>query len=81
MYEGGPGYKPEHSWKCNALLVSQDPVALDYIGWQIIERKRAEMGLKTLKGEDRAPNYIATAADSQHKLGTNDPRRISMLEV
>jgi uncharacterized protein (DUF362 family) len=81
MYEGGPGYKPEHSWKCNALLVSQDPVALDYIGWQIIERKRAEMGLKTLKGEDRAPNYIATAADSQHKLGTNDPRRISTLEV
>ena len=81
MYEGGPGYKPEHSWKCNALLVSQDPVALDYTGWQIIERKRAEMGLKTLKGEDRAPNYIATAADSQHKLGTNDPRRISMLEV
>ena len=73
MYEGGPAYKPEHSWKYNALLVSQDPVALDYTGWQIIERKRAEKGLKTLDAEDRAPHYIATAADKEHRLGTNDP--------
>jgi hypothetical protein len=33
------------------LMVSQDPVALDYTGWQIIERKRAEKGLKTLEGD------------------------------
>jgi uncharacterized protein (DUF362 family) len=81
MYEGGPGYKPEYSWKNNALMVSQDPVALDYTGWQIIERKRAEKGLKTLEGDGRAPRYIATAADAQHRLGTNDPRRISTVEV
>jgi uncharacterized protein (DUF362 family) len=81
MYEGGPGYKPEHSWKCNALLVSQDPVALDYTGWQMIEQKRAGMGLKTLEAEDRAPHYIATAADREHRLGNNDPRRIALVEV
>jgi uncharacterized protein (DUF362 family) len=81
MYEGGPAYKPEHSWHFNGLLVSQDPVALDYTGWQIIERKRAENGLKTLAAEDRAPNYIATAADKEHRLGTCDPRRISVVEV
>jgi uncharacterized protein (DUF362 family) len=80
-YEGGPSYKPEYTWKNNALLVSQDPVALDYTGWQIIERKRAEKGLKTLEGDGRAPHYIATAADAQHRLGTNDPRRISAIEV
>jgi uncharacterized protein (DUF362 family) len=80
-YEGGPGYKPEYSWKNNALIVSQDPVALDYTGWQIIERKRAEKGLKTLEGDGRAPHYIATAADPQHRLGTNDPRRIAVVEV
>ena len=56
-----------------ALLVSQDPVALDYTGWQIIERKRAEMGLKTLEAEQRAPRYIATAADQEHRLGHCDP--------
>jgi len=80
-FEGGPGYKPEYSWKNNALMVSQDPVALDYTGWQIIERKRAEKGLNTLEGEKRAPHYIATAADAQHRLGTNDPRRIAVVEV
>jgi len=80
-FEGGPGYKPEYSWKNNALMVSQDPVALDYTGWQIIERKRAEKGLKTLEGDKRAPRYIATAADTQHRLGTNDPRRIAVVEV
>jgi len=80
-FEGGPGYKPEYSWKNNALMVSQDPVALDYTGWQIIERKRAEKGLKTLEDDKRAPNYIATAADRQHRLGTNDPKRITVVEV
>jgi len=80
-YEGGPGYKPQYAWKENALLVSQDPVALDRIGWQIIERKRAEKGLKTLEAEGRAPRYIATAADAQHRLGTNDPKKIAVIEV
>ena len=80
-YEGGPGYKPQYAWHNNAVIVSQDPVALDYVGWQIIERKRAEKGLKTLEADSRAPHYIATAADAQHRLGTNDPRRIAMIEV
>ena len=81
MYEGGPGFKPEHSWKPNSLLVSQDPVALDSTGWQMIERKRAEMGLKTLEADQRAPRYIATAADSEHRIGHCDPSRIAVVEV
>jgi uncharacterized protein (DUF362 family) len=81
MYEGGPAYKPESSWRFNRLLVSQDPVALDYTGWQIIERKRAENGLKTLAAEGRSPAYLATAADKDHCLGTCDPRRISVVEM
>jgi uncharacterized protein (DUF362 family) len=80
-YEGGPGYKPQYSWQNNALMVSQDPVALDYTGWQIIERKRAEKKLNTLEAAGRLPRYIATAADAQHRLGTNDPRRIELVEV
>jgi len=81
MYEGGPGYKPEHSWNANSLLVSTDPVALDHTGWRIIERKRAEKGLKTLEAEERSPRYISTAADAEHRLGTNDPKKISLVEV
>jgi len=81
LYDGGPAFKPEHCWRHNGLIVSQDPVALDYIGWQTIERKRAENGLKTLEAEDRAPRYIATAADREHRLGTCDPKRISTVEI
>jgi uncharacterized protein (DUF362 family) len=81
IYEGGPGFKPEHSWNLNSLLVSTDPVALDHTGWRIIERKRAEKGWKTLEAEDRAPRYIANAADAEHRLGTNDTKQISLIEV
>lgn len=80
-FEGGPAFKPEYAWRQNALIISQDPVALDTIGWQAIERKRAEKGLKPLAAEDRAPHYIATAADADHRLGTNDPRRIDLVET
>lgn len=81
QYEGGPSYMPQWSWPENGLLMSRDPVALDYVGWKIIERERAERGMKPLKELKREPRYIATAADSQHRLGTNDPARIEQVEV
>jgi hypothetical protein len=72
---------PQWSWPFNGLLVASDPVALDTVGWQIIEAKRREQGFKTLVAVKRAPNYIATAADAQHRLGTNDARFIRRVEV
>jgi uncharacterized protein (DUF362 family) len=81
QYEGGPSYMPQWSWPYNGLLVARDPVALDHIGWQILERKRAEKGMKSLRDLKREPLYIATAADAAHRLGTNDPKRIELLEV
>jgi len=81
QFEGGPSYMPQWSWPFNGLLVARDPVALDYTGWRIIEQKRAEKGMRPLKAEGRAPAYIATAADSAHRLGTNDPGRIERVEV
>lgn len=81
QYEGGPSFMPQWTWPFNGLLVARDPVALDYTGWQIIERKRAEKGMPPLKTLKREPSYIATAADARHRLGTNDPRRIERVEV
>lgn len=81
QYEGGPTYMPQWTWPFNGLLVSQDPVALDTVGWQILERKRAEVGLKPLREVGREPKYIATAADANHRLGVNDPKRIERVEV
>jgi uncharacterized protein (DUF362 family) len=81
QYEGGPSYMPQWTWPFHGLLVAEDPVALDYTGWQIIDQKRAEKGMKSLKDAGREPRYIATAADPQHRLGTNDPRQIERVEV
>ena len=81
VYEGGPGFRPEHLWQPNALIVGEDRVAIDQVAWGMIDRKRTEMGLKTLEAAGRPPRYIATAADSSHALGTNDLARIDVVEV
>jgi uncharacterized protein (DUF362 family) len=81
QYEGGPTYMPQWTWPFNGLLVAGDPVALDTVGWQIIEKQRAAAGMKTLKELKREPRYIATAADARHRLGTADAARIKRLEV
>jgi uncharacterized protein (DUF362 family) len=81
QYEGGPSYMPQWMWPFNGLLVARDPVALDYVGWKIIEKKRAEAGMKPLGELKREPTYIATAADAEHRLGTCDPKRIEQVEI
>lgn len=81
VYEGGPGFHPEHLWYPNALIVSEDRVALDQTAWGLLEKKRAEVGLPTFEAAGRPPRYIATAADAAHELGTNDSKRIHVVEV
>lgn len=81
VYDGGPGFRPERLWYPNALVIGEDRVALDSTAWQMLASKRAEAGMPTFEAEGRAPTYIATAADDAHRLGTNDPQRIHLLEV
>jgi len=81
VYDGGPGFHPERLWQPNALIVGEDRVAVDHTAWQMIERKRAEVGKPTLEAAGRPPRYIATAADATHNLGSNDPQRFHLMEV
>lgn len=81
VYEGGPGFRPEHLWQPNALIVGEDRVAIDQVAWALLEKKRAEVGLKTFEAAGRPPRYIATAADAAHALGVNDPQRINLVEI
>jgi len=81
VYEGGPGFHAEHLWQPNSLIVGEDRVAIDYSAWQMIERKRAEVGIMPLEAAGRPPRYIATAADAAHGLGFNDPMRIHLMEI
>jgi hypothetical protein len=46
VYEGGPGCwnKTWGTWHHNGLFFATDPVALDHVGWDIIDTQRAQMG-------------------------------------
>jgi uncharacterized protein (DUF362 family) len=81
VYEGGPGFHAEHLWQPNSLIVGDDRVAIDYNAWQMIERKRADVGIMPLEAAGRPPRYIATAADDAHGLGFNDPMRFHLMEI
>jgi hypothetical protein len=49
-YDGGPGTWNDHfrTWEYRALFFATDPVALDRIGWKILDAKRVAAGLPTL---------------------------------
>ncbi len=75
----GPAFYPGYAWEYGGILVSRDPVALDYVGWQLIGQRRKELGLKSLKAEGREPKYIRTAA--RLKLGNMDELLIEKIEI
>jgi uncharacterized protein (DUF362 family) len=46
-YHGGPGGKVKnYVWHHKTMYFATDPVALDRIGWKIIDEKRKQMGMK-----------------------------------
>jgi len=60
--EGGPGFRSsKYLWDYGGIILSFDPVAVDFIGWQIIEQRRQEIGLPSLVESGREPKWIATA--------------------
>ncbi len=69
QYEGGPPFMPQYAKNDNSILISQDMVALDRIGWFLIEKWRADNNLPSLKKAGREPKYILTGADKNHRLG------------
>jgi hypothetical protein len=46
VYEGGPGCwnRTWGTWRHQGLFFATDPVAMDHVGWDIINAKRAELG-------------------------------------
>ena len=69
IYRGGPSGAPQ--FKYNSVILSQDPVALDYQGWKILEAERKKHNMTLSQ-----PRHIQTAA--KLGLGTNDPDNIQV---
>ena len=62
-----------------AVYVSTDPVALDVIGWGVVERHRKDNNLPSLKDVGREPGYIRVAGELG--LGLYDKNAIRLREV
>jgi uncharacterized protein (DUF362 family) len=77
--QNGPAFFPRYAREYGGLLVSRDPVALDYLGWLLIEEERKAMGLKSLEVLDRVPTYIYSAA--KLGLGHADMKKIRNIEI
>ncbi|MBP7146564.1 MAG: DUF362 domain-containing protein [Acidobacteria bacterium] len=76
---GGPAVSRKWQWPWGGVLASTDPVAVDAVGWSLVEARRKEVGLGTLASENRAPRYIAEAA--KLGLGVADTGAIEVADV
>lgn len=79
-YDQGPLDKnPKTRVPHGAVYVATDPVAMDTVGWNVVEHERKERGLKSLKDVAREPRYIQTAAD--FGLGAHHASDIRLLRA
>jgi uncharacterized protein (DUF362 family) len=78
---GGPSYHPQWAEHFGGVIVSDDPVALDFVGYQIIDKIRAEHKLPSLEKAGRKPKHVFTAADAEHNLGRAKAEEIDLIEV
>ena len=76
QYKWVNGRNQQYVARVNKVLLSRDPVALDTVGWGMIESLRKEHGLAPVAP---APAYIARGAELG--LGVADPARIELGKV
>jgi len=79
QYHGGPPTRPKWQWPYGGILMGTDPVAVDRVALEILERKRAAAGMKPLAAEGRAVRYLASA--ESRGLGTADLARIEVVSI
>jgi uncharacterized protein (DUF362 family) len=56
VYQGGPSANKDFTWAYRSLFFATDPVALDWIGWEIVDAKRKQIGLPPVAQTGRSGN-------------------------
>jgi uncharacterized protein (DUF362 family) len=80
IYDQGPLDKnPKRRVPYEAVYAATDPVALDVVGWEVVEQLRKENGLPTLRDAKREPTYIQTAGELG--LGIFNKNHITLRQV
>lgn len=80
FYGIGPHhYDTKYVWRYRGLILGTDPVAVDRVGLEIIDRKRkAFFGKKT---PFKPTAHHIELADTRHGLGTADMKRIDLVRL
>jgi hypothetical protein len=63
VYHGGPSARPQFVWEQRTIYFATDPVALDHVCWNDIEKKRAAVGMKPVA--QAAPDEFSTFVHCQ----------------
>jgi hypothetical protein len=79
QFHGGPAYQPSYAANYGGILIGTDPVAIDTVGYGIIEELRKIAGKEPLRGSKREPIYLKRSAE--YGLGIDDPRKIDLREI
>jgi uncharacterized protein (DUF362 family) len=58
LYHGGPGARPQFVWEQKTMWFATDPVAMDRVGWRVLDQKRVSVGMAKL--EDAKPDQFST---------------------
>ena len=75
VYKGGPGTSnPSFYFAHGGFLLSTDPVAVDRVAWELLDRARKERGLLPLMESDSKPIHVLEA--SKMGLGVDDLSQI-----
>jgi uncharacterized protein (DUF362 family) len=81
QYNGGPSYHPQWAEHFGGIIVSDDPVAVDFVGYQIIDKIRTKHKLPSLEKAGRKPKHVFTSADGKHNLGRAKSEQIDLVEM
>ena len=88
VYHGGPTSKPQFVWEHKTLYFATDPVALDHIGWDVIDAQRVSVGMKKLV--ESVPDQFSTFVHRQPEhveiagalgLGEWDRAKINLRQI
>jgi uncharacterized protein (DUF362 family) len=80
IYDGGPlDKRPDCRVPHESIYVSTDPVALDVVGWNAVEKWRADKRIPSLTKAGREPSYIRIAGELG--LGIANLDAIRMREI
>lgn len=66
LYHGGPGAEKEFVWEQKTMYFATDPVALDRVGWKVIDAQRTRVGMRPVAEAEPDKHAIFISRQPEH---------------